>query len=173
MKKILILVLILTVCVQAAGIKRYTRPTFELGPKASLYIGNDAYFGIGAECIINPIKAVGIRLNLTEVIFGNGTQFYLNYGGLGFSGMTLDGIFYIPMAGAEPYVHGGFGVGIIDLPGPADSHSLFSFSFGMGLNYVINPTAKVFVEPGIIIYNFGNNTESMFRFSFGARFAIL
>jgi len=172
MKKIIPLLLCLAILVQAKGIKRYSRSTLEIAPKASLYIGEDAYFGIGAECVVNPIKQVGIRLNITEVIFGNGTQFYLNYGGWGFGGLSLDGLFYIPMSGIEPYVHGGLGVGIVDTPGPEDTNTYFSFRFGMGLNYPVNPTTKVFVEPGIIIYDAGN-TESIFRLSFGARFEIL
>ncbi|MGQ9818063.1 MAG: hypothetical protein ACUVQ3_08985 [bacterium] len=172
MKKIMLFILCLTVFVQAKGIKRFSRPFLELAPKASLYIGEDTYFGIGAECVANPLKQIGIRMNITEVIFGNGTQFYLNYGGWGFGALSLDGLFYIPMQNLEPYVHGGLGVGIVDTPGPGGTHTFFNFRFGMGLNYPVNPGTKLFVEPGIIIYDAGN-TESMFRLSFGARFGIL
>ncbi|MGB9721298.1 MAG: hypothetical protein ACPL28_07470 [bacterium] len=172
MKKILVLVFCLAVFVQAKGIRRVSRSTLEIAPKASLYIGDDVYFGIGAECVANPIKQVGIRLNITEVVFGNGTQFYFNHGALGFSGLSLDGLFYIPMAEIEPYVHGGFGLGIVDTPGPGGSNTFLSFRFGMGLNYPVNPRTKIFVEPGIIVYDGGGGTEAMFRLSFGARFGI-
>lgn len=172
MKKIILLLLCLAILVPARGIKKYGRSTLEIGPKASLYIGEDAYLGIGAECVVNPIKQVGIRLNITEVIFGNGTQFYLNYGGWGFGALSLDGLFYIPMPNLEPYVLGGLGVGIIDTPGPGDTYTYFSFRFGMGFNYPVNPRTNLFVEPSIIIYDVGN-TETMFRLSFGARFGIL
>ncbi|MEO0095766.1 MAG: hypothetical protein ABIL66_07735 [candidate division WOR-3 bacterium] len=171
MKKIILLVILFALVAQAKGIRR-TGSLVELGPKASFYIGEDVYFGIGGECVVNPVKSFGIRLNITEVIFGNGTEFYLNSGGIAFSGMSFDGLFYIPMAGIEPYVHGGFGFDIFDPSGPADTHTFFSFRFGMGLNYSINPSTKVFVEPGIILYDAGN-TETMFRLSFGARFGIL
>lgn len=172
MKKIMPFILCLALFGQAKGIKRFGHSTLEIAPKVSLYIGEDAYFGIGAEFVMNPVKQIGIRLNFSEVIFGNGTQFYLNYGGWGFGALSLDGLFYIPMQNLEPYVHGGLGVGIVDTPGPGDTHTFFNFRFGMGFNYPVNPGTKLFVEPGIIIYDAGR-TESMFRFSFGARFGIL
>ncbi len=172
MKKIIPLVILLVLFAQAKGTKRFGYSRFEIAPKASLYIGEDAYFGIGAECVINPIRQVGIRLNVTEIIFGNGTYFYLNSNGWVLSGLSLDGLFYIPMTEMEPYVHSGLGFEIFDLPGAADANTFFSFRFGMGLNYSVNPKTRVFVEPGIIIYDAGD-TEAVFRFSFGARFGIL
>ncbi len=172
MKKIIPLLLVIAIFAQAKGYKKTGRSTLEIAPKASLYIGEDVYFGIGAEFVANPLKQVGIRMNITEVIFGNGTQFYLNSGGWGFAGLSLDGLFYIPMSEMEPYVHGGMGLGIVDLPGPGGSNTSFTFRFGMGLNYPVNPRTNVFVEPGIIVYDAGDNTEAMFRLSFGARFGI-
>ncbi len=172
MKKIFLLIICLAIFVQAKGIRQVRRSTLEIGPKASLYISDDAYFGIGAECVINPIRQVGIRLNITEVVFGNGTEFYLNYGGWGFVGLSLDGFFYIPMSEMEPYVHGGLGLGIVDPSGPGGSNTFLSFRFGMGLNYSVNPKTKIFVEPGIIVYDGGAGTKAMFRLSFGARFGV-
>jgi len=175
MKKIVLFLLLLMFFAPAKGIKRFHHSVFDIAPKASFYIGEDAYFGIGAECVVNPVKQIGIRLNITELTFGNGTYFYLNYlnsGEWGLSGLSLDGLFYIPMTEIEPYVHGGLGFEIFDPPGPGDTHTFFSFRFGMGLNYSVNPKTKVFVEPGIIIYDAGN-TETVFRLSFGARFGIL
>lgn len=157
--------------VDGKTVKGQKRSVFEIGPKGSLYIGEDAHFGIGAECIINPLHQVGIRLNITEVVFGNGTHFYLNSGGWGFSGMSLDGLFYIPMSDLEPYIHGGLGFEIFDNPGPSGNTTFLSFRFGMGLNYPVNPGTKIFVEPGIVVYDAGN-TEAVFRFSFGDRFGI-
>jgi len=172
MKKTIIFALLLMLFAQAKGIKRFTHSVVDIAPKASLYIGEDAYFGIGAECVVNPVRQIGIRLNIAEITFGNGTHFYLNSGAWVLSGLSLDGLFYIPMTEIEPYVHGGLGFEIFDPPGPGDTHTFFSFRFGMGLNYSINPKTKVFVEPGIIIYDAGN-TETVFRLSFGARFGIL
>lgn len=111
-------------------------------------------------------------MNITEIVFGNGTKFYLNYGGWGFGPLSLDSLFYIPMQNLEPYVNGGLGVSIIDISGLVDTQTFFNFRFGMGLNYPVNPGTKLFVEPGIIIYDAGN-TESMFRLSFGAILGIL
>lgn len=173
MKKVILFIIMLTILAPAKRIKRFEHSTLEIAPKASLYIGEDAHFGLGAECVINPVKSLGVRLSITEVIFGDGTQFYLNYGGWGFGGLSLDGLFYIPVQNLELYVHSGLGVGIVDTPGPGDTHTFFSFRFGMGMNYPINPGTKFFIEPGIIIYDAGNNTESMFRLSFGVKFGIL
>ncbi len=171
MKKFIAFILLVIIFAQAKGIKRQFS-VLELAPKASLYISNDAYFGIGGECVINPIRQVGIRMTFAEVVFGNGTRFYFNSEGWEPSGLSLDGLFYIPMTEIEPYVHGGLGFSIYDPPGQADTHTSFSFRFGMGLNYSLNPKTKIFVEPGIIIYDAGD-TETMFRLSFGARFGVL
>uniref|UniRef100_A0A7C4XFH2 Outer membrane protein beta-barrel domain-containing protein n=1 Tax=candidate division WOR-3 bacterium TaxID=2052148 RepID=A0A7C4XFH2_UNCW3 len=172
MKRTIPLTLFLLLFAQAKGVKRFTHSNVEIAPKASLYIGEDAYFGIGAEGVVNPVRQIGIRLNITEIIFGNGTHFYLNSGNWSLSGLSLDGLFYIPMAEMEPYVHSGLGFEIFNPPGGGGIHTFFSFRFGMGLSYPVNPKTKVFVEPGIIIYDAGN-TETVFRLSFGARFGIL
>ncbi len=171
MKKFIIFIIILIFFAQAKGFKRQFA-VLELAPKASMYIGNDAYFGIGGECIINPIKQIGLRMTFTEVVFGNGTRFYLNSGGWVASGLSIDGLFYIPMTEIEPYVHGGLGFEIFDPPGQADTQTFFSFRFGMGFNYSLNLKTKLFVEPGIIVYDAGD-TEALFRLSFGARFGVL
>ncbi len=171
MKKFTIFLLIIMVFAQAKGVGRKSS-VFELSPKGSLYISNDAYFGIGGECVIKPIKQFGIRMTFAEVIFGNGTRFYLNSEGWEPGGLSLDGLFFIPMTQIEPYVHGGLGFLIYDPPGQGDTYTFFSFRFGMGFNYSLNPKTKMFVEPGIIIYD-ARDTETMFRLSFGARFGIL
>ncbi len=157
--------------VEGKVVRGQRKSIFEIGPKGSFYIGKDAYFGIGAECLINPMRSVGVRLNITEIIFGNTTHFYLNSGGWELSGMSLDGLFYIPLPDFEPYIHCGLGFEVSDTPGPHGTETFLSFRFGMGLNYPVNPKARVFVEPGILIYDAGN-TEAVFRFSFGARFGV-
>ncbi|MEO0160830.1 MAG: hypothetical protein ABIL39_06855 [candidate division WOR-3 bacterium] len=170
MKKFFLIILISTAFIQARGIKRYGS-LVELAPKASFYVSNDAYFGIGGECVVNPLRQMGLRFTFTEAVFGNGTRFYLNSEGWEGSGFSLDGIFYIPMTEFEPYVHGGLGFNVYDLPGPAGSHTFFVFRFGMGFNYFLNLKTKLFGEPGIIIYDV-ENTETMFRFSMGIRFGV-
>ncbi|MCX7994184.1 MAG: hypothetical protein N3A65_00190 [candidate division WOR-3 bacterium] len=171
MKKIISIILVTIVLAQAKGVKRYGS-MLEIAPKASFYISSDAYLGIGGECVINPVKQAGIRITFSEAVFGNGTYFYLNSDVWVGGGLSLDGLFYIPMAGLEPYVHGGLGFFVQDPPGQAGTNTFFSFRFGMGLHYFLNPKTKFFVEPGIIVYD-AHDTEAMFRLSTGVRFGVL
>ena len=164
MKKALILITVIALF-STLQAKKMTRSLIELGPKAALYIGDDVSFGIGAEAIFNPVRNVGVRMALTEIRFGDHTTFFLNHG------ISLDGLFHIPMRELQPYVHAGFGFTVSDA-GPV-SHSAFSIRAGMGFNFVMNRSTKVFGEPGIIITDAGDNTDVTFRLAFGARFGIL
>jgi hypothetical protein len=175
MKKALIIISILAMfaALDAKTIRRGSRAMLEIGPKLSLYIGEDAYFGLGAEIVANPVSSLGVRFNMTEVIFGNGTEFYFNGGsGQGFGGSSLDLLYYIPMQQIEPYIHGGLGFVVYDPPGGGDSWTTFSFRAGMGFNFALQPKTNLFVEPGILLYDTGD-THAMFRLSFGVRFGVL
>jgi hypothetical protein len=164
MKRLFIILLILfAVASMQAKVYKSVRPSLiEIGPKGSLYISS-VRFGIGAEVLFNPMPTFGIRVDATEVSFGNGTVFYLNHGG------SLDALIYIPMRGMQPYVHTGFGFSVISNGGSA---TLFSIRAGLGLNYPMARNAKLFIEPGIIIYGNGG-TDVMFRLSMGGRFGLL
>jgi len=160
MKKLLV-VLLLVLCLSAAYAKRYKRPLVELGPKASLYIGS-VNFGIGADVVINPLKNIGFRLDVTEVIFGDATVFSLN------RGASLDAFIYIPMKGVQPYAFVGFGLS-------ANGGTIFLIRGGMGFDFVMNKKLKLFAEPGIIftsVSNGASDTDVTFRVSGGARFGI-
>lgn len=164
MKKIFIVfaILFFIMFADAKMYKKTKRPLIEIGPKASLYIGS-IEFGIGAEVIFNPLKSIGVRLDLTEIRFGDNTSFYLNHGG------SLDALIYIPMRGLHPYVHAGFGFNVRDTG--TGSHTSLEIRAGMGGNYPINRRADLFIEPGIIISGNGD-THTVFRLSFGGRFGI-
>jgi hypothetical protein len=168
MKKYVALVLIASAltCLNAKGLRRSTLPLLEIGPKASLYISNDIALGIGAEFVCNPVRNVGVRLDVAELRFGGNTSFYMNY----YS--SLDGLFYIPMRGIEPYVHGGMGFYFVDNEAPAGNTTSFTMRFGMGFLFPVSNRTNVFVEPGILIQSNGD-TEAVFRLSFGARFGVL
>ncbi len=168
MKRIAILILLtgLIVTPQARVHKRWkiAKPSLvEIGPKASLYIGNDVQFGFGAELVFNPIKNFGLRLDFTEIRFGS-VVFNFNYGA------SLDGIIYIPMRGVSPYIHTGFGFKVISNQGNAPNS--FEIRAGMGVNYPLRRRTNLFVEPGIIISGDGD-TKATFRLSGGARFGLL
>ncbi len=160
MKKILIIGAILLFVV-AADAKRY-RSLVEVEPKVSLYIGS-VRFGLGCDVIFNPLKTVSFRFGLTELSFGNYTQFYLNFGN------SLDALIYFPMRGPQPYVHAGFGFNMI---GNGGSVTLFSIRGGLGLTYPWSRATNLFVEPGVIITDNGD-TDVTFRLSIGARFGVL
>ncbi len=167
MKKFTILVLLLMfVGVSHAAIRRSAkRPLIELGPKASIYIGS-VRGGFGAELIANPLRNFGLRMDLTELSFGDGgTEFYFNLRNL-----SLDAMIYLPVSGLRPYAYVGFGLG-------ADGRTNLAFRGGMGFNYSVTRTTDLFIEPGMIVTYIGDGPEDVtdvwFRFSMGGRFGIL
>jgi hypothetical protein len=135
----------------------------ELGPKGSIYVGDDTRFGIGAEVVINPFRSTSLRLDLAEISFGDYTLFYLN------SGLSLDFLIYIPMRSMQPYIHAGFGFVMLDTD--AGSNTSFAIRGGMGFDFQMKPGAKLFLEPGLIISDNGD-TDVIFRLSFGGRFGV-
>lgn len=162
MKKMMVLVLLLCV-LGVADAKVVKRPLIEMGPKATFYIGDDFNFGIGGEVVVNPLKGVGFRLDLMELIF-DPTRFYLNYGS------SLDGFYYFPMQKMQAYVLVGFGLMTHDTP--VGSQTFFSIRAGGGLNYPLNAKTTLFGEPTLIIAGNGDTDVSV-RISLGARFRIL
>lgn len=159
MKKIGIVIALLCVAT-AAQAKTAKRPLVEIGPKANLYIGDDVRIGFGAEALVSPLNAFSLRVEVTELSFGDYTSFQLNYGS------SLDGLIHIPMRSIAPYVHAGMGFHVID------DFTALSVRAGMGLNYTLQRNLDIFVEPGLIIQDYGE-TDVIFRLSFGGRFGIL
>ena len=166
---ILLLLLLMAGLGEAALRKSSKRPFIELGPKASLYIGSVG-LGLGAEVLVNPLRNLGLRMDLAELYFGDrdgdgegDTQFYFNLRGL-----SVDGILYIPVSGVRPYAFFGFGLA-------ADGRTELAFRGGLGLNYPVTPGTDLFFEPGVIISHNSarENTDVWFRFSMGGRFGII
>ncbi|UCF71538.1 MAG: hypothetical protein JSW49_04505 [candidate division WOR-3 bacterium] len=166
---IILLLLLMVGLGEAALRKSSRRPFIELGPKASLYIGSVG-LGLGAEVVVNPLRNIGLRMDIAELYFGDrdgdgegDTQFYFNLRNL-----TVDGILYIPMSGIKPYAF--FGIGVA-----ADGRTDFDFRSGMGFNYSVTSGTDLFFEPGIIVsYNSARDeTDVWFRFSFGGRLGII
>ncbi|KPK68999.1 hypothetical protein AMJ87_11115 [candidate division WOR_3 bacterium SM23_60] len=166
--KRLIIVAVLFVFITTASafpVKKSRKPLVEFGPKANLYIGS-VRFGIGAELIVNPLRNLGIRMDLVEFSFGDDlTEFYMNYGG------SLDALIHFPAQSINPYFYGGFSLFSFDRDRFSDTY--FTFRFGLGLEHAWDRNTNVFVEPGLIIADAGGNTETIFRLSAGARLGIL
>ena len=164
MKKIIIFVLIFLITgLSHAQVRRSRKPLIELGPKVSLYLGHNTRYSLGAEIIVNPHRNLGLRIDLTELSFGEGdTQFFMNL-----RDISIDGMLYIPAQGISPYAFVGFGVA-------ADGRTNVAFRGGVGLNYAITRGSDLFVEPGaVILYNSASDeTRVWFRLSLGARFGL-
>jgi hypothetical protein len=160
---IFLLLLCLIIIGQAQTRTAVKRSLIELGPKASLYVGS-LRFGLGAELLVNPVKTIGLRTNLTELVFGgDDTRFHFNLRDL-----SIDGLLYLPMPGIEPYVFLGFGIA-------ANGHTDVDFRGGLGFNYPITRGSLIFVEPGVIISHnsYAEETDISFRLSMGGRFTLL
>ncbi len=169
MKKLfVVLALVLLVSTAGAKIRKTPRRSLvEIGPKASLYIGDETRFGIGADVLVNPLRNLAVRFGITEVSFGDGgTWFTLNQG-FWYHGGSLDALIYLPMRGMQPYVHAGFGL-------TANGDASFLIRGGMGFDYTWAQGTDLFVEPGIIIIDPGyGDTDFVFRLTFGAKFGLL
>lgn len=147
------------------------RPLIEIGPKANLYFGDNLRIGLGTEVLFSPLRGFSLRTEIVELSFGDNlfmednTAFRLNYGG------TLDGLIYIPMRNVLPYVHVGMGFSLME------DWTQLNIRAGMGLNYSLQRNLDIFIEPGLIIYHNDiagfDDTDTVFRLSFGARFGIL
>jgi len=162
MKKACVMMVMLLIVLSAEA-RIVKRSLIELGPKATLYINEDIQFGIGVEAVVNPLRNVGFRLNLSEVTFDH-TTFYFNREG------SLDAFVYIPLQKMQLYVHSGVGLKTHETGAGTQTH--YSIRGGLGLNYPLNPKTCLFGEPGLIISGNGD-TDVSFRVSAGVRFGII
>lgn len=162
------LLLFLAAGLQARGPKAEKKSLFELGAKASAFMGEEDFqAGIGVEAVINPSSMFGIRYELFDARFGGGL---VTIGILNVS--SLDAIVYLPMAGMEPYIHAG--AGISTTFGEGSSIWIYGVRAGMGLSYRLNKNMKIFGEPGILIDRFpGVGTTTTFRLSAGVRIGLI
>jgi len=166
MKKVFIILLLLSVFIigEAQTRKTAKRPLIELGPKASLYIGS-LRFGLGAELLVNPLRNVGLRFDLTELSFGeDDTRFSFNL-----RDISLDGILYLQMQDITPYAFLGLGLAA------NENTTRVEFRGGLGFNYSITRGTDIFLEPGVIITHdsYAERTDVWFRLSAGGRFGLI
>lgn len=166
MKKLFIIMAMLFI-ISSVDAKIFKRSLIEIGPKASLYINEDVQFGIGVEVVVNPLRSVGFRFNLTEIRF-DPTTFYFNREG------SIDAFVYIPMQNMQLYVLAGIGLKTHETGDGTQTH--YSIQGGLGLNYPLNQRTTLFAEPAVIISgNGGTNgeTDVSFRVSVGGRFGVI
>lgn len=167
MKKLIIFALLLVFVTTASAlpVKKSRKSLVEFGPKASLYISS-VRFGLGAEIVFNPMRNLGIRMDLAEFSFGEDlTEFYLNYGG------SLDALIHFPARGMNPYFYAG--LGLVSFSNGI-SRTDFAFRFGLGIEHAWDRNTNVFLEPGLIIADIGaGETRTTFRLSAGARLGLL
>jgi hypothetical protein len=163
MKKLFIIMAMLFI-ISSVDAKIFKRSLIEIGPKANLYIKNeDVQFGIGVEVVVNPLRSVGFRFNLTEIRF-DPTTFYFNREG------SIDAFVYIPMQNMQLYVLAGIGLKTHETGAGTQTH--YSIQGGLGLNYPLNQRTTLFAEPAVIISGNGE-TDVSFRVSVGGRFGII
>ncbi len=160
MKKAFLLLAVLLVVLPLSA-----RPKLEFSPRGSLYISS-VNFGIGADVIVNPMKNLGVRVNLAEVVFGDVTAFSLNSGNL-FSFSNFDILYYTDIAGIFSYVDIVFGLL------SASGGTTISIGGGLGLEKYMGKGNYVFLEPALIFKD-GPFTEGdlTFRTSFGLKLGI-
>jgi hypothetical protein len=167
MKRILIVAILFVLITTASAfpVKKSRKPLVEFGPKASMYISS-VRFGIGAELVFNPMRNLGIRMDITEVSFGDDlTEFHLNYG------TSLDALLHFPARNLNPYFYGGLSLFSFSIDGFSDT--FFAFRFGLGLEHAWDRNINAFIEPGLVVADVGGDTETIFRLSAGARLGIL
>jgi hypothetical protein len=174
MKKLVGLLFIICVfsLAEAKISKKYKRPMLQVAPRMSLYI-NDFYadgtaFGLGGDIIINPLRSIGFRLGMSELRFNGGTAFTINSQSNNFI-PRLDALIYIPMHGAQPFAHFGFGLST------SEYLTLVAVGGGMGVDYYAQKSFAFTVDPGIYILsasNGGSQTEVTFRLNAGIKFGI-
>ena len=166
MKKAFILLLLFSAFIigEAQTRKSAKRPIIELGPKASLYIGS-LRFGFGAELVVNPVRSLGLRFDLTELSFGeDDTRFSFNL-----RNMSVDAIMYLPMRDITPYAFLGLGLSATEYT------TRVEFRGGLGFNYSITRGTDLFLEPSAIISHdsYAEVTDVWFRLSAGGRFGLI
>ena len=160
-----ITILVLFFVVSSVSANTIDKPLLEIGPKATLYMDHEYQFGIGMEAVVNPLRCVGFRLDLAEIIF-DPTTFHLNREG------SLDAFIYLPLRNInfQLYFHSGIALRVYETE--TGTEKRYSIRGGMGLNYPLNPKTCLFIEPGITVLGNGE-TEIPLRLSAGARFGII
>ncbi len=160
MKRIFLLLVVVLVALPLSA-----RPRLEFSPRGTLYISS-VNFGIGGDIIVNPMKNLGVRVNLAEVVFGDNTAFSLNAGNM-FSLSNFDILYYTNVADIFSYVDIVFGLYSVS------GGTTISVGGGVGLEKYMKKGNYIFLEPSLIFTD-GPATDGdlTFRTSFGLKLGI-
>ena len=121
---------------------------------------------MGADIIVNPMKNLGVRVNLAEVVFGDATAFSLNAGNL-FTFSTFDVLYYTNIAGLFSYVDIIFGLV------SATGGTSIAVGGGLGLEKYMGKGNYIFLEPALIFSDSPfTDGDLTFRTSFGLKLGI-
>ncbi len=171
MKNYTICALVVLILVSAnLGMSRQWRHALiEVEPRVSFYIlEEDNVFGIGGDVILNPLRNLGLRINMAELTFDGGTFFTLN-SAFRSAMPKVEALIYIPARGIQPYIHTGFGLRT------GEGATFLSIGGGVGFDF-LTQGPLLSAEPGIYIlhesFDDFDNTEVVFRISFGAKLNI-
>lgn len=160
MKRIFLLLVVVLVALPLSA-----RPRLEFSPRGSLYISS-VNFGIGGDIIVNPMKNLGVRVNVAEIIFGDNTAFSLNSGNI-FSFSNFDILYYTNIADIFSYVDIVFGLY------SASGGTTISVGGGVGLEKYMKKGNYIFLEPALIFKDGpGMEGDLTFRTSFGLKLGI-
>jgi len=162
-------VLILFSVMEAAVIKG-RRSTLQIEPRFSFYTDFDeTHFGLGGDVIFNPFKRVGVRIEFAELLFNEGTVFFLNHGVLKLM-PKIDVLVYLPGRQFQPYIHTGFGLVT------GDGTTFLIMGGGLGFDYFMSKKMAFSFEPGLYFSHASDGTSDsdfLLRLTAGAKFAVL
>ena len=169
-KLLLVLTILILVSPLEAKVSRWRRSTLDIEPRFSFYTDFDeTQFGFGSDIIFNPFKRIGVRVELTELLFNGGTIFFLNHGILK-TMPKLDILVYMPGRQMKPYIHTGFGLVT------GDGATFLMFGGGLGVDYYVNRKTAFNFEPGLYFAHASNgvrDSDLLLRLSAGVKFSIL
>jgi hypothetical protein len=159
MKKVFLLLVVLLVALPLSA-----RPKLEFSPRGSLYISS-VNFGIGADIIVNPMKNLGFRVNIAELVFGDETAFSINSGNY-FSFSNCDILYYTNIAGIFSYVDIVFGL-------LSNRGTSLAIGGGLGIEKYMGKGNYIFLEPALIFSDGPQSDGDLtFRTSFGMKLGI-
>ncbi len=130
----------------------YLKPRLEIAPRLSLYhgetylSGGTPNLGLGVDVILNPTNNIGLRLTLSEFLFGENTVFILN-SEIYKSMSTLDFLYYVQIGGLKSYINAGLGIHT------HHGRTHFALETGIGLQHYIGGGKTLFLEPNLVIFS--------------------
>ena len=171
MKKLaLVIAILVMVSIVDAKASSRRRSALDIAPRFSFYTDfPNTQFGLGGDVIFNPFKRMGVRLELAELLFNEGTIFFLNHGVLK-TMPKIDLLVYMPGYQFQPYIHAGFGLVT------GEGVTFLIMGGGLGVDYFVSKKMALNFEPGLYFRHASNGTSEsdlLLRLTAGTKFAVL